>query len=98
MIKHSEDLSASDQKLSLGNWHVYTVNHSFVPFIVELQCVFPIQWSHELSDHSLRLLPLIPPQHSDVSHQPGHRTDGHTAHLSLNVVSDFLHSEDDNIK
>lgn len=72
---------------------VKCVFQSFVPFIVKLQSVLPIQWGYKLSDHSLGLLPLIPPQHPDVCHQPGHRTDGHTAHLPLDVVSDLLPSE-----
>ena len=67
----------------------------FVPFIVKLQGVLPVQWGYKLSDHSLGLLPLVPPQHPDVSHQPGHCTDRHAAHFPLNVVSDLLHSERD---
>lgn len=61
-----------------------------VPFVVKLQGVFSIKWSHQLPDHSLRFLPLIPPQHSNVGHQPGHSTNGHTADLSLDVVCDLL--------
>lgn len=30
-----------------------------------------------------------------MGYEPGHRTDGHTAHLALDVVSDLLHSERD---
>lgn len=67
----------------------------FVPFIVKLQSVLAIQRGYKLSDHSLGLLPLVPPQHPDMGHQPGHRTDCHTANLSLDVISDLLHSERD---
>jgi len=64
----------------------------FVPFIVELQRVLPVQRGHELPDHRLGLIPLVPPQHPDVGHQPGHRADCHTAHFPLDVVSDLLHA------
>lgn len=86
-LKHSEASQASDQ--TRVSKYVCLL---FVPFVVELQSVLAVQWGHKLANHSLRLLPLIPPQHSDVGHQPGHCTDGHTAHLSLDVVSDLLHS------
>lgn len=77
-----------------GLWSInQCVFQLFVPFIVKLQSVLPIQWGYKLSDHSLGLLPLIPPQHPDMGHQPGHCTDGHTAHFPLDVVSNFLHSE-----
>lgn len=65
-----------------------------VPFIVKLQSIFSIQWSNKLSNHRLRLLPLIPPQHSHMGHQPRNCADCHAANFSLNVVCDLLHSPD----
>ena len=76
-----------------GDRSVVCVSDRLVPFIVKLQRVLPIQRSHQLPDHRLRLLPLVSPQHPDVGDQPGHRAYGHTAYLPLNVVSDLLHSD-----
>lgn len=66
--------------------------HLSAPFIIKLQSVFSKQRRHELPDHRLGLLSLIPSQHADVGHQPSHSTDGHAAHLPLDVISDLLHS------
>lgn len=73
------------------------MNHlrGFIPFAVKLQRVFGIERGDKLADHGLRLLPLVPPQHPDVGHQPRHRTDRHTANFALDVVSDLLHSKED---
>lgn len=68
------------------------LDYSFVPFIIKLQSVFAIQWCHKLSDHSLGLLPLIPPQHPHMGHQPGHCTYCHAAYFPLDVISNPLYS------
>lgn len=65
----------------------------FLPFIVKLKRVLAIQRRDKLPDHSLRLLPLISPQHPHMGHQPGHCTYCHTAHFPLDVISYLLSSE-----
>lgn len=94
IVNLPKDSSASDHGL-LWIYIYICVFKLFVPFIVKLQSVLAIQRGYKLSDHSLGLLPLVPPQHPDMGHQPGHRTDCHTANLSLDVISDLLHSERD---
>lgn len=64
-----------------------------VPFIVKLKGVLAVQRRDQLSDHSLRLLPLISPEHPHMGHQPGHCAYCHTAHFPLDVISDLLYSE-----
>lgn len=71
----------------------YRLFELFVPFIVKLKSVLAIQRCDKLPDHSLRLLPLISPQHPHMGHQPGHCAYCHTAHFPLDVVSYLLCSE-----
>lgn len=71
----------------------YRLFELFVPFIVKLKSVLAIQRRDKLPDHSLRLLPLISPQHPHMGHQPGHCTYCHTAHFPLDVISYLLCSE-----
>lgn len=63
------------------------------PLVVELERVLSVQGGGELPDHLQGLLPLIQAQHADMSHQPGHGTHRHAAHLPLDVVRDFLGEE-----
>lgn len=60
------------------------------PLIVELQGVLTIQWPCQLADHLQRLLTLIQPQHPHMGHKPSHSTHCQTAHLSLDIICDFL--------
>lgn len=92
--KQKRRLSVQGEIVSKFNNDMVCCLNVAVPFIVKLQSIFSIQWSNKLSNHRLRLLPLIPPQHSHMGHQPRNCADCHAANFSLNVVCDLLHSPD----